>query len=277
MKPQSKNRFRPRFDVLEDRSLLSTTITSTILESEPNDRRATADVFSLVAVGESVELEGTVSKRDQDFFRFQGTSIGSVNISVTPGTKVQIESAQGVKLFESEPNNGVLSGTFAVTEGTTYFLRVRPQGDASLNYEVVLGTETGVAPAVAPSTPSAQITLPSATASSIVAESEPNDRKGQADSLVLGTGAAISLTGSVSKDDRDFFRFTATQSGTVNVSVSAGAKVQVEDARGNKMMETEPNNGVNSGSFSVTEGTTYFVRVRSASNATVRYQVDVTA
>ena len=74
-------------------------------------------------------------------------------------------------------------------------------------------------------------------------------------------------------------RFTASASGTLTVAVEStagpAAKLQVEDAAGNKMIETDPIDGVNSGSFQVTAGTTYFIRLRSPNNASAAYLVDL--
>ena len=50
----------------------------------------------------------------------------------------------------------------------------------------------------------------------------------------------------------------------------------VKDQLGNQLFETEPNDGLNSGSIQVTSGTTYFLRVRATDNAASPYLVDLT-
>lgn len=117
--------------------------------------------------------------------------------------------------------------------------------------------------------------------SAVVVESEPNNRASAADVAVLDPAdQAATLTGRISaRNDQDFFRFTAPASGAVHLTVESGAglrgRVSVEDSRGVKMMETEPNDGINSGDFNATAGTTYFVRVRSKDNTVGNYRVNV--
>lgn len=84
---------------------------------------------------------------------------------------------------------------------------------------------------------------------------------------------------STSKDDRDFFVFTPAQGGTLTGTVpSTGgltAQQEIETAAGLKVLETDPNNGVNSRSAVVQGRTSYFVRLRSPDRASAAYEVEL--
>jgi hypothetical protein len=265
-------RTRLRLEPLELRALLSTMV----LESEPNNTKPTADEVSFDAADGGADVIGAIgSRQDQDFFHFRAASAGSIDLaSDTAGgfnTKITVEDGRGVKLLETEPNNGINSGSFSVAAGQDVFIRVRGNRNATGDYTVHLTlNDPGTALA-------AHVVGDLANA---IGESEPNDRKEQANAVDLGTDRLAQLQGvSAGQRDKDFFRFTASASGTLNVGVesTAGptAKLQVEDAAGNKMIETEPNNGINAGSFQVTAGTTYFIRLRSPNNAPAAYLVDL--
>jgi hypothetical protein len=268
------------------------------------------------------------ARQDQDFFHFRAASAGSVDlVSETTGgfnTKITVETGLGQKLLETEPNNGINSGSFSVPAGQDVFIRVRGNRNATGDYTVHL-TQNDSAIASRRGT-RADDSLNSsgddhgsiddnATCSAddhgrrgrgrdrgrrhddgvagtallahvvgdpenAISESEPNDRKEQADAFELGADGQAQLQGIASGlRDRDFYRFTASADGTLSVSVEATAgpvpKLQVEDEFGNKMLETEPNNGLNSGGFTVTGGTTYFIRLRSPGRAAAGYLVDL--
>jgi hypothetical protein len=316
-------RTRLRLETLEMRALLS----SMALESEPNNAKPTADEVSFDAADGGADVVGAIGVRqDQDFFHFRATAAGSVDLaSETAGgfnTKITVEDGLGRKLLETEPNNGINSGSFAVQTGQDVFIRVRGNRNAAGDYTVHLtlddsgtaiasrsGTRAEDSPhrsgddhsglddrghhrrglgrgrghgrghddGVAPAAVLAHVVGDSANA---IIESEPNDRKDMADAFDLGADGQAQLQGAASGHrDRDFFRFTGSTSGTLSVAVeSTGgptAKLQIEDAFGNKMIETEPNNGVNSGSFQVTAGTSYFIRLRSPNAAPAAYLVDL--
>src|SRR5262245_56993139 len=131
MRPNPKRTPRtraPRVEALEARALLSTLVA----ESEPNNRKAAADVATLDPADGVAILSGTISSRpDQDFFRLTPATTGTIRIGVmTTGRllgKVSVEDAAGRKLFETEPNDGVLAGSFPAQAGRTVFIRVRPQ------------------------------------------------------------------------------------------------------------------------------------------------------
>ncbi len=129
----------------------------------------------------------------------------------------------------------------------------------------------GETPPAAP-TPGATVT---------VNEAENNNRKSRANRIHLFAGNPVELNGTSTSDrDKDFFVFTAQASGTVNVNVQSqtgSAKLEVEDALDNDIFETQPNDGINSGSFNVVNGRTYFVRLRSVDSRSSTYLATLTA
>jgi uncharacterized protein YdeI (BOF family) len=113
-----------------------------------------------------------------------------------------------------------------------------------------------------------------------VLESEPNNTQSQADLFTFPDTGTVQLQGTAAgKKDNDFFKFTAAQSGTINVAVAAtGASVQleIETSASVNIFETDPKDGVDSGSFQVQAGVTYLVRLRSKSDASGAYLTDLT-
>lgn len=100
----------------------------------------------------------------------------------------------------------------------------------------------------------------------VVKEVEPNDDQGSANAFVLHRSGNARLKGTFKNNgDRDYFTFTATRSGRMNVNVlglgGTFAKVEIETAASVDVFETEPNDGINTGSFRVNAGVTYIIRV----------------
>lgn len=273
-----KSNRRLSFQNLERREVLSTMI----LESEPNDRKVQADVVTFDAADQSAELSGqTATRRDQDYFRFRPTAAGEVRLDVVPTgvavTKVSVEDAAGRELFETEPNDGIDGGVFSVNAGTDVFIRVRAQGRAVGAYSVRLSLSSEVTPPPGGggSGGGGTETPPPV----LFSEVEGNDSKARANRVSMPETGGLQIQGvSTSSRDRDFFAVKATKSGVLNVSVrSTGdgvAKLEVETAGEIELFETEPNNGVHSGSFTVVAGQTYFFRVRSTSPLLAPYLVD---
>ncbi len=115
--------------------------TTTVNESENNDQKSRADRFHLFP-GTSVELNGTSSSdRDKDFFVFTAQATGNITVnvqSVTGSTSLEVEDVFSVELFETEPNDGINSGSFNVIAGRTYFIRLRSVDDRSSTYRATL-------------------------------------------------------------------------------------------------------------------------------------------
>lgn len=103
-----------------------------------------------------------------------------------------------------------------------------------------------------------------------------------ATALVVSTGTATVFTGvSQNHSDKKFYHFTPNQSGvlTVQVTTTNGvfAQAELEVAQTSvDILETEPNDGINTASGNVVAGTTYLLRLRSPSNAAAAYSVRLT-
>ncbi len=259
----------PRLESLEHRQMLS----ATTIETEPNDKSATADVAVFDTVDGAARLEGTIANRkDRDFFRFTAPAAGPLQLAAVGSNglvaKVHVYNGQGVEIFETEPNDGVNAGSFLVQSGQQYTVRVKSADDTTGNYQVNL--TLGDPP----------VTQPPSGIGNQLAETEPNNRKSQATAADLGSDGLLTLQGvSTDKRDKDFFRFTPATSGNLNITVRADggqlAKLQIENAAGEDLFETQPNDGVNAGSVAVEGGQTYFVRMRSPNREPAPYLVDL--
>jgi len=118
-----------------------------------------------------------------------------------------------------------------------------------------------------------------------ITEAEANNTKPTANAFVLTSGTAQTLEGtSTNHRDKDFFRFTATANGTVDVSIASvsGPLVDLEvegEGEEEDLLELEPDDGGSStGSFSVIAGRTYFIRLRGPDNeqAPSQYAIELT-
>jgi uncharacterized protein YdeI (BOF family) len=259
---------RLRLEALEDRLLLSANIT----EVEPNNIKSQATVFTVPDDG-IVQLQGTsLNKDDKDFFRFTAAQAGPVNLAVQavtgPFAKLEFKDNLGNQLLETQPNDGINGGTVNLVAGRTYFVRLRSPNSSPAGYLVDMtfgGSGGGGGGGSGP----------------VFNESEDNNSKSLADAFALNADGVAQLVGtSDNHDDKDFFVFTAQSSGTLNVVVSSTngsfAQIEIKDRFGNSIFETEPNDGINSGSVQVLEGMTYFVRLRATGDSPAAYDVDLT-
>lgn len=111
---------------------------SSVTESEPNDTKPTADVATLGS-NSTLKLTGSANKQDRDFFAVKNDSSGNVAVKLEMlSGNVSIESRRGIKMFESESANGIVSGSFAAEQGETYYVRLRGKADAASAYTVTL-------------------------------------------------------------------------------------------------------------------------------------------
>lgn len=263
---------------LEARQLL-TTVTG---ESEPNDSIASADRFQFDMADGAAELRGTIANdRDRDTFVFTAPQSGTVQLrapangSLLPD--VDVETVNSVKLFETEPNDGIFGGSFRVSQGQVIRVRVEGKNDTTGSYVVQLrlnGSGPGTPPTPPPTNATDNFTGSDRT------ESEPNDRLGQANRVNLNGNGQATLRGTSTSDrDRDFFSVTPTDSGllTIQVRRTAGdmAKLEVTDRFGNQMAETQPNDGRNQVAVRVFAGETIFMRMRAPDDASASYAVDL--
>lgn len=268
MKKKAKRRLG--IESLERRDAMA----ATIFESEPNDRRGSADLVTLDAGDGRATVQGSIgTDRDQDFFRLNPTAGGTMSLRLadnsTLAAKIAVEDIFGNKLFESEPNNGVTSGEFTVRGGVPVFIRVRGQSGSIGDYTIQLGGPGVVLPPVTGDT----------TVSPNVLETESNNTKATANRVFFGRSTPTQIEGIANTSaDRDFFRLRATVGGTVNLSAigfGGNVKFSVEDSLGNKLFESEPNRGINAGSFVAEAGRTYFLRVRTPSAGAVGYRINL--
>lgn len=95
-------------------------------------------------------------------------------------------------------------------------------------------------------------------------------------------GQATTFTGvSQNHSDRKFFTFTPPTSGTLQVVVQTSngvfAALEIERAATSvDVFETNPNNGINSGSVAVTGGVSYLLRVRAPNDSPAAFTVRLT-
>ncbi len=108
-----------------------------VVESEPNNSPAQADVFTFPETG-AIQLQGVAAgKKDNDYFKFTAEQSGAVTVAVAAtGSLVQleVETSNSINVFETEPKDGVNGGTFQVQLGVTYLIRLRSKSDASGAY-----------------------------------------------------------------------------------------------------------------------------------------------
>ena len=252
------------------------TPSTSVAEQEPNDVKASGLYFSLADDG-MIRVTGTsTSSTDRDYFWFVAPVSGQVNVRVGSPTgnpaALEVENSASVKLFETEPNDDSNSGSFSVEEGESYSFRLRSKDDSPADYQMdvamdISGSSNGG---------SGTLTPPSTVAN----EQEPNDSKSSATVFVAGDDGRVRLTGSSeSSSDSDYFRFVAPRTGLVSLRVNSTngnmAALEVEDSNSVNLFETEPNDGINSGRFQVQEGESYSVRLRSKTDTSAAYAVDM--
>ncbi|MCA9200595.1 MAG: hypothetical protein KDA87_23810, partial [Planctomycetales bacterium] len=274
----------PRLEALDSRIALS----ATTWETEPNDRESSATAFVVPEDGQVTLMGDSTSDKDKDFFVFQapqggGTVQIQVNSSNGNSPQLTLENrTTSVEVFETEPNDNINGGTVVLDAGTQYFIRLRSKNDHSAQYQVQIvfedanstGNNSGNTGGNSGSNGSN--TGGSGNAADMVDEAEPNGDKSQANAIDLGLDGTIQLRGtSDSSDDRDYFRFTAASSGTLQAEVQTTngnfAALEVENTQSVNILETEPNDGVNSASGTVVAGQTYFVRLRSPNGSAAGY------
>lgn len=274
-KPNKAARSRRRrleFETLEGRVTPSTTV----LESEPNDAKESADFFSFPTTDGTAVLRGLVANsRDKDFFAFtvRASTTLSVDVGTTNGViaKLDIEDNLGNKVFETQPNNGINAGSTTVVPGRTYFVRLKIQDAIPAAYDVIMTLTNRNAAgggAIGPTR---------------TRETEPNNVRSSADLFRFSSSGAAQLLGtSLNRDERDFFVFTPTQSGRLNFQVAAAmtngvvAQLEIQNAQGVTLFETDPNSGINSGIISVTARAQYFIRLRAPSTRAASYEANLT-
>lgn len=247
-----------------------------VAEIEPNNSESQATSFQFSAA-ESVVLRGSSSSQnDKDYFAFTANASGPVTVGVNSnaGAKLEVTTRAGAQLFETEPKDGVNSGTFQTVAGTTYLLRMRAPDKAAATYAVtVSGGAAGNSGGNSGGSTGGGST---GNTDSTVVEAEPNNDVGQAVQLSLVANEPRTMTGAASKKDRDFFIATPTSTGTVSIDTgNSGIKLSIETRQGTKLFESEPNDGVTKGSFTVAEGQALVLRARGLNSAPTNYSIAV--
>ena len=271
---RNRNHLSRAVERLERRDLLTTTV----FEVEPNDVRPAATPFEISDQGAA--LAGTSqSDDDKDFYVFTPTQSGTLHIDVSSSNgnfaQLEIENALGDSIFETEPNDGSNAGSVEVSAGERLFVRLRSKTDRPAEYSAQLSLDAD--PGTDPGDPG---TDPADADTDIFPEVEANDRQSQANPFALGDNGLATLTGiSQSDDDKDFFVFTPTESGTLHINVSSSngnfAQLEIENAFGDSIFETEPNDGINVGSINLVEGQSLFVRLRSKTSQPAEYSAEL--
>lgn len=255
-------------DCLEARQMLS----ATVHEVEPNNEQDTATRFNLDAADHAAELVGEISNvEDEDFFRFT-PGAGSMHLDASSpnglSVKVAVEDELGNKLFETEPNDGVLSGDFEIAAGRTVNIRVEGKNDTGsytirLNHTPDGGGDPGGEPA------------------NVFDEVEPNDTDEQPNLIDLGSDDILQIRGMADGPlDRDYFQLTARHAGNLDInilpSVAEGLNLEIKDANGDRITEIETYYGVGRGTVHLEAGETIFLRMRTIDNDPSPYAVDLT-
>lgn len=251
-----------------------------VLEVETNNSEAQSTQFSLPA-DSSVRLLGTSeSKDDKDYFAFTAAANMRVSVSVasTAGAKLEVNTRAGAQVFENEPKDGLNAGAWQATAGETYLLRLRAPNRTAAPYEVSLSTGAGSTGGGSNGGGTTGGGSTGGGANTVNgAEVEPNNKPDVANSAALNVSAPLTLTGTASKRDRDFFRVQPASAGTVTIDTgNSGIKVSIESPTGTKYFESEPQDGVTRGSFDVGSGSVFLVRARGTSSAVTQYSLSLT-
>ncbi len=267
-----------KLEQLDSRQLMAVDV----LEVEANNSEGQATRFELGS--EAVRLLGTsIGKDDKDYFAFTASSDQRVQVSVASanGAKLEVNTRTGTQVFESEPKDGLRSGSWQATAGETYLLRLRApdRGAAAYEVSVAVGQGSGAGGSSSGSGAGSSGSGGSGGSTNIIGggEVEPNNRPELANRAVLSASAPITLTGAASKRDRDFFRVQTDSAGTVTLDTgNSGIKVSVETATGTKLFESEPKDGITRGSFNVLGGEAFFVRARGVAGDVTQYALALT-
>ncbi len=255
-------------EALDKRQLMAVDV----VETEPNNSEATANRFQWPDQAEVRLLGTSQSKEDKDYFVFTAASSARLNVNIASEgrAKLEVTTLSGSQVFENEPKHGLNSGSWQATAGETYLLRLRAPGNSPADYQVTLtsgsnGSSNGGG---------------NSGGNSNVhhgAEVEPNNKPVQATEVVLSASAPVTLSGTASKRDRDFFQVQSDSAGVVTLDTgNSGVKVSVETQTGIKLFESEPQDGVTRGTFNLATGMAFLVRVRGTSSDVSEYSLALT-
>jgi hypothetical protein len=220
-----------------------------------NPGLVTPITFTETAPGVSTaQLTGeSTNERDKDYYSFTAAANQTLTLTVVPDAngryaEVEVKDAlTGRELLELEPSeNGIATRQLAVVAGTSYVIKVNSPSDyVAVGYTV-------------------DLTLDDSPISPIIGTE-----------VVFDSNGFAQLTGTVVGDDsKSVYSFTATSSGTLNVSIlpdANGRYVELElknRTTGRKLLELEPSRRSprTSGSVAVVAGQTYVIEIESPSD-----------
>jgi hypothetical protein len=227
--------------------VVTTAITFT--ETEPG-------VSTAQVTGEST------SERDRNYYSFTATVTQTLTIAIAPdaqGRYAELEvrnGSTGRELVELEPyETGIASAQMPVVAGSSYVIVVHsPYDYVAVGYTV-------------------DLKLDDSTVSPIIGTP-----------IVFDPTGFAQLTGTVVGESKRLYSFTATTSGSLNVTIlpdAAGRHVELElksRTTGRKLLELEPSErrGRTSGTVAVVAGETYVFEIESPSERlTVGFTVNL--
>lgn len=281
----------PRLEALEARALLTT-----LVESEPNNRPAMADMAAFADATDTLTLTGQArSGRDADFFRVTAPTTGTYRISVEDSgnlrAAVDVRGASGGPLFQTRPGRGLMEGTFEARAGQELMVRVRGLGRGAGRYEIDLSAVTPTIVTTPPVVIRPPLPIdgrppgggdndtPGAEPSNTMNEAEPNDSTSTANPFDLGADGFIQLAGALaSGSDQDHFVFTPSRGGRLNLDVrheGDAVKLDVLDGSGQSRLTIYSDRPSFLSFVDVDAGSTYFVRLTSVNGGASTYRADV--
>lgn len=192
----------------------------------------------------------STGERDRDYYSFTAAATRTLTITVVAdanGRFADVEVKDGTtgrKLLELEPTeDGIATAQMRVVAGTAYVLKVEsPFDHVAVGYTV-------------------DLTLDDTPISPIIGTE-----------IVFDSTGFARLTGTVADDTRRIYSFTATASGSLNVTIrpgAAGRYAQLElknRTTGQTLLELEPaeRRGRTTGTVAVVAGQTYVIEIESA-------------
>lgn len=229
-----------------------------------NPDLTTPITFTETAPGVSTaQLAGeSMGERDRDYYSFTASATQTLTITIAADATgrfadVEVKSgATGRKLLELEPTeDGIATAQMPVIAGTAYVLKVESPFD------------------VVPVGYTINLTLDDSQISPIIGNS-----------IVFDSTGFAQLTGTVVGDTKRIYSFTATATGSLNVTIrpdSAGRYAELElknRATGVELLKLEPSElrGRTTGTVAVTAGQTYVIEVESPDEQlSVNFTVDL--
>ena len=223
--------------------------TSSGYESESNDITSTAD-----AIISGSAIKGQLSSSsDVDYYKFTASSSGSVSVNLDVPTNSSYQDYFKFTLYDSNNNNlgeyetgEDLTASLGISVAGTYYLKLESgyyhdSGQYSLATSFAAGNSSGY-------------------------ESESNDSTSTADAIISGSAIKGQLS---SSSDVDYYKFTASSSGSVSVSLDTPTdsyrdyfKFTLYDSNNNNLGEYETGEDLTA-SLGISVAGTYYLKLES--------------